>query len=72
MAFRYPNGKKERRYFAEDTLIHSLYDFVWKDRDPAQHFYLVNSENKEKLLDLNIPINVLTQDGDITVFVTDI
>jgi len=71
VAFRYPNGKKERRYFAEDTLIYTLYDFVWRNRDPTQHFYLVNSESKEKLLDLNIPVSIIAPDGDITVFVTD-
>ncbi len=57
--------------FAEDTPVHTLYDYVWRNRDPAEHFYMVNSETKEKLLDLNMHVSVLTPDNDLTVFVTD-
>lgn len=57
--------------FPEDTLIHTLYDYIWRNRDPSQHFYLVNSETKQKMLDLNVPLNIIAPDGDLTVFVTD-
>lgn len=51
--------------------MYSLYDYVWRNRDPTQHFYLVNSETKQKMVDLNIPVSILAPDNDLTVFVTD-
>ncbi len=71
-SIRHSDGKKQRRFFEKEATIQQLYDYVWSIKSPNQHFYLVNSAAKEKLLDVSIPlIAIADQDGQISVFVTD-
>lgn len=62
--FRHSNGKKERRFFEKNATVETLYDYIWMDKNPANHFYLVNAAGKEKLLDVTIPLEALVdEDG---------
>lgn len=70
--FRYSSGKKEQRIFPEGSLIENLYDYVWIKRQANTKFYLINFNNKERLVDVSIPLFALEdEDGDITVIVND-
>jgi hypothetical protein len=70
--FRYPTGKKEQRLFAESAEIESLYDYIWYKRPGNQHFYLTNYENKEKLVDVTIPLFAIAdEDNSAIVIVND-
>ena len=70
--FRYNSGKKEQRIFPEGSLIENLYDYVWSKRQANTKFYLLNFNNKERLVDVSIPLFALEdEDGDITVIVND-
>jgi hypothetical protein len=43
---RFSSGKKEARTFEQNSLIESLYDFVWYKRPTNSKFYLINFSNK--------------------------
>ena len=48
------NGNDQQfvRMFRKDQTIQSIYDCVWKDRDPRSKFYLVEYNTQQKLFDL--------------------
>lgn len=69
---RHSNGKKQQRIFESEATIESLYDYIWVRKSPHQKFYLTNNSNKEKLVDVSIPLFALEdEDGDISVIVND-
>ena len=69
---RHPNGKKEQRIFASESQIETLYDYIWHKRSGRSTFYLTNYENKEKLVDVTIPIFALVgQDNTAVIIVND-
>lgn len=68
--FRLPSGKKEKRRFSEGDTIESVYDWVWLNRHPRERFYLVDFLSRQKIVDLNIPLNLLADPEDHTVIIS--
>ncbi len=70
VTFRFSDGKKKRLHFPPESMVEKLYDFVWKDRNPNNKFYLV-TDTAIKLTDVGIPIMSLSEDDTVAVFVND-
>ena len=56
--------------FDEGDVVESLYDWVWLSKNPQERFYLVDFLSRQKIVDLNIPINLLADHEDYTVIIS--